>query len=86
MNKLELEDEKTVLVRQGCSAMEVNLAAEDGIKLAAEISINGVWHHFERIKKETLVKDYTLDSDPNYDPQCDDEGYCYIMVPFSKSS
>jgi hypothetical protein len=56
----------------------------DGDREVATILIDGIFHHLERIKKETLLSQYFIDRDPDYEPQTDTDGYCYILSPFSK--
>ncbi len=56
----------------------------DGDREVATILIDGIFHHLERIKKETLLSQYFVDRDPDYEPQTDTDGYCYILSPFSK--
>lgn len=54
----------------------------DGDREVATILIDGIFHHLERIKKETLLSKYFVDRDPDYEPQADTDGYCYILSPF----
>lgn len=56
----------------------------EGEREAAVVTIDGVRCHLERIHREQLMSEYRVDSDPNYDPQVNTEGFCYILVPFSK--
>jgi hypothetical protein len=56
----------------------------DGDREVATILIDGISYHLERIKKETLLSQYFIDRDKNYQPQTDTEGYCYILSPFCK--
>lgn len=51
---------------------------------AAVLIIDGVRYHLERIVREQLVSEYRVDSDPDYDPEVDTEGFCYILAPFSR--
>ncbi len=63
--------------------IEIPLTLEDDREVGM-VSIDGVFYHFERIKKETLLSEYRVDNDPDYDPKTDAEGYCYILAPFCK--
>jgi|WetSurSiteA1Bulk_404760.scaffolds.fasta_scaffold188684_2 hypothetical protein len=56
----------------------------DGDREAATILVDGIFHHLERIKKETLLSQYVIDQDTDYEPQTDTDGYCYILSPFCK--
>jgi hypothetical protein len=56
----------------------------DGDREVATILLDGVFYHFERIKKETLLSQYVIDRDTDYQPQTDTDGYCYILAPFCK--
>jgi len=63
--------------------IEIPLVVE-GDREVGTVLIDGVFYHFERIKKETLLCEYHVDNDPDYEPQTDAEGYCYILAPFCK--
>lgn len=54
----------------------------DGDREVATILIDGIFYHLERIKKETLLSQYFVDRDTDYQPQTDTDGYCYILSPF----
>ena len=54
----------------------------DGDRQYSQINIDGVPYHIERIPKSLLMSTYTVDADPDYQPQTDDKGYCYIIAPF----
>jgi hypothetical protein len=63
--------------------IEIPLVVEDDREVGT-VLIDGIFYHFERIKKEALLSEYRVDTDPDYEPQTDAEGYCYILAPFSK--
>lgn len=54
-----------------------------GDRAATVLWIEGIPHHLERMDRRLLLSEYQVDADPDYHPQVDQEGYCYIMVPFS---
>lgn len=56
----------------------------EGDREGASITIEGINYHFERLKKERLLSDYKIDDDPDYQPQSDADGYCYLIAPFSE--
>jgi len=56
----------------------------DGDREVATIVIDGIFYHLERIKKETLLSQYVIDRDTDYQPQTNVDGYCYILSPFCK--
>lgn len=56
----------------------------DGERESAMLVIDGVRYHFERIEYYKLVSEYAVDLDPDYDPESDEAGYCYILAPFCK--
>lgn len=55
----------------------------DGKRDATVINIEGIRYHIERVSKTDLVSEYRVDSDPEYQPQSDADGFCYILAPFS---
>lgn len=59
------------------------LMSFDGKREASVINIDGIRYHIERISKTELVSEYRVDSDPEYQPQSDADGFCYILAPFS---
>jgi hypothetical protein len=60
----------------------VPLISEGG-REAACLVIGGVCYHLERIAKAELTANYRIDTDPDYIPQADAEGFCYILAPYS---
>lgn len=57
----------------------------DGDRGTACLEIDGVRYHLERVPKSELVAHYKVDDDPDYDPQADDAGFCYLLAPYSAS-
>lgn len=70
-------------LQSGSDFIEIPLHIDDSREVAT-LQIDGVSYHFERIKKATLLSEYKVDGDPDYQPQTDAEGYCYILSPFCK--
>jgi hypothetical protein len=64
-------------------SIKVQMLAEEGRDVATLI-IDNNQYHFERIKGEELIAKYRVDTDPDYAPQSDTDGYCYILVPYAK--
>ncbi len=56
----------------------------EGEFLSAQILIDGVPYHLERIPKSLLGAPYIVDTDPDYAPKSDSDGFCYIIAPFSE--
>ena len=75
---------KTIdIVTEEGEAINIPLFLE-GEREATVLMINGVQYHLERILRQQFVSRYRVDSDPDYDPQEDAEGFCYILAPFSR--
>ena len=55
----------------------------DGDRSTACLEIDGVRYHLERVPKDELVSHYKVDDDPDYDPQADAAGFCYLLAPYS---
>ena len=72
-----------IKISNGIESMQVPIA-HDGEHESGTLLINGMHYHFERIPKEQFIEEYKVDSDPDYSPQSDSEGYCYIIAPFSE--
>ena len=78
-------DEHLRRVEISYGVQEITVSLEfDGVRESTEILIDGVFYHFERIKKEQLVSQYKVDMDPDYEPQSDEFGYCYMIAPFCR--
>lgn len=58
----------------------------EGEREGAILIVDGIRYHFERISKKQLLSEYRVDTDPDYRPQSDVEGYCYILAPFSNDT
>jgi hypothetical protein len=76
---------RRVEISNGLAAIRVSLEF-DGERESTQLLIDGVSYHFERIRKEQLIREYKVDSDPDYDPQSDDFGYCYMIAPFCQQT
>lgn len=72
---------RVVEISNGLATISVSMEF-DGERESTQLLIDGVSYHFERIRKEQLVTEYKIDSDPDYEPQSDDFGYCYVIAPF----
>ncbi len=75
------------------STVEISTALGDTLKVSliqeedrahSCLMINGVRYHFERVTKSDLLTDYKVDSDPDYLPQADATGHCYVLAPYSE--
>ncbi len=79
-----MEGLRVVQITNGLGAkIEVELEFE-GDREGGSITIEGINYHFERLTKERLLSDYKIDDDPDYQPQTDADGYCYLIAPFSE--
>lgn len=78
-----MKKKEKVILSAGSKEIEIPLAIE-GNREAAIFLVDGVLYHFERLPKETFMTDYRVDTDPDYQPQSDSDGYCYILAPFCK--
>ena len=63
-------------------SMNVPLYDEGGFD-ATVLTIDGIRYHFERIERSKLKTEFRVDRDPDYEPQSDSLGRCYILAPFS---
>ena len=75
------------------NAVEISTALGETLKVSliqeedraySCLMINGVRYHFERVTKSALLGEYKVDSDPDYLPQTDADGYCYLLAPYSE--
>lgn len=73
--------------------VEVSTITGEGIKVLLTqtegrahtcLLIDGVRYHFERVTKQDLLSKYRVDADPDYTPQTDGAGHCYILAPYSE--
>lgn len=71
------------LMVPGGKDLNVPLMLEDD-RESAVLIIDGIRYHLERVPKEALTTNYKVDLDPDYEPQADATGHCYMLVPFSK--
>jgi len=71
------------MLQSGSDCIEIPLSVDDGREVAT-IQIDGVFYHFERIGKETLLSECRVDGDPDYQPRTDADGYCYLLAPFCR--
>ena len=79
-----MKEERTVQLGNGLNDfIEIPLVVEDDREVGT-VLIEGVFYHFERIKKKTVLSKYRVDADPDYQPQTDADGCCYILAPFCK--
>jgi len=74
---------RRVEISNGLESLRFSLEF-DGERESTQLLINGVSYHFERISKEQLMREYKVDNDPDYYPQSDELGYCYMIAPFGK--
>ena len=63
--------------------MDIPLSRE-GAKEVGSLLIDGVRYHVERMKGKTLQRQYRVDVDVDYAPQCDGRGRCVIVAPYSR--
>ena len=63
--------------------LEISLTPEDD-RAHSCLMIDGVRYHFERVAKSDLATHHKVDDDPDYLPQADANGYCYILAPYSE--
>jgi len=78
-----MDQERTVLFSSNGKSVEVPLSF-DGVRDSTSVEIDGVQYHFERIHYSHLLSEYRIDNDPDYQPQTDQDGFCYIIAPYSK--
>jgi hypothetical protein len=70
------------LLAPGGDALTLRLHACDGRQVAT-VLVDGLPCHFERVPREECLRLYRVDGDPDYTPMADEDGYCYVLVPFS---
>ena len=75
------------------NTVEISTALGDTLKISLTqeedrahscLMINGVRYHFERVTKSELLTEYKVDDDPDYLPQTDADGFCYVLAPYSE--
>ncbi len=80
----ELETPRsTRVVVPGGEDLTIPLESGDG-RAFAVVVMDGVRYHLERVSKKALTTHYKVDLDPDYEPQADATGHCYMLVPFSR--
>jgi len=79
-----MEEERTVVIENGMGDQLIVNLISDGYRQGTSISIDGNRYHFERISRSTLMTDYCVDVDPDFCPQADASGHCYILAPFAE--
>jgi len=78
-----MNQERTVIFSSSGKSIEVSLCF-DGERESTSVEIDGISYHFERIHYSFLLSEYRIDNDPDYQPQTDKDGFCYILAPYSK--
>ena len=63
--------------------LEISLIQDDD-RAHSCLIIDGIRYHFERVTKSDLLTEYKVDGDPDYLPQADANGHCYILAPYSE--
>ena len=81
--KIEVKAEHTAHIRTEQEDLLTVPLFVEGERQAAVLTIDGVSYHLERISCEQLTSEYRVDLDPDYQPQADAEGFCYILAPFA---
>ena len=56
----------------------------DGERAHSCLMVDGIRYHFERVTRGDLLTRYMVDADPDYVPQADAAGHCYILAPYSE--
>lgn len=85
-NKKTQQEPKSIsalISNGGIERLSVNLEDDGCDRMATMLYINGRAYHFERIPKEEFLRGYCVDRDPDYNPETDEEGYCYMIAPVS---
>ncbi len=78
-----MDQERKVIFSSNGKSVEIPLDF-DGERESASVEIDGVHYHFERIHYSSLLSEYRVDNDPDYQPQTDENGFCYMIAPHSK--
>ena len=77
-----MKEERTVTIKNEMGEQLIVNLVSDGFREHSTLTIAGKRYHFERIDGATLMRDYRIDLDPDYEPQVDDSGHCYILAPY----
>ncbi len=67
------------MTQSGRDCIEIPLMLDDGPEVATK-QIDGVLYHFKQIRKETLLNNCKVGDFPDYQPQTDADGYCYLLA------
>jgi len=79
-----MKSDRTVgIISEAGDSINITLSIE-GEREGAMLMIDGVRYHFERVANNQFISEYQVDDDPNYKPQTDADGYCYVLAPFSE--
>jgi len=78
-----MDQDITAIFSCNGKSVEVPLSF-DGERDSNSVEIDGIPYHFERIHFSHLLSEYRIDNDPDYQPQTDKDGFCYIISPYSK--
>jgi len=77
-----MASERLVITTWHGDGVSIPMESEGGRQVAT-ILIDGVWYHIERMRAAEFCAKYTVDTDPDYEPQTDQNGDCVIVAPFS---
>lgn len=79
-----MEEKRTIAIKNEMGDQLIVNLVSDGYREGTSLSIDGKFYHFERISRIELMTDYRVDTDPDFCPQADASGYCYILAPFAE--
>lgn len=79
-----MKEKRTVVIKNEMGEQLIVNLVSDGYRESTTLLIGGKLYHFERISRTTLMTDYCVDIDPDFCPQADASGYCYILAPFAE--
>lgn len=79
-----MSEKRPVTISNGNGEQIIVNMTDDVGRENATLFINGQLYHFERITPSDLISNYRVDLDPDYWPQTDANGFCYILAPFSE--
>lgn len=80
-----MQNKKAATIQTANGESVIVPLAPDGDRDVGRLEIDGINYHLERVRKSDLVAHYKIDDDPDYDPQADDAGFCYLLAPYSVS-
>lgn len=85
MNKDNVETLHSVHLATAGHEYSINIPmASEGNRKFALLILNDVRYHLERVTQNELAHDYKVDLDPDYRPQANATGHCYMLVPYSE--